>query len=185
MKIRQGFVSNSSSTSFTFVFNGDSVDDLCKVLEDYKNYFELSFENWDGRMCSCNFEDIKNSLKNVVLPQAPEDKDKYFDVAYPIPIQQEIDNLTEEALTEGVLTSDYVHDVYLYDLSSSEAAANLRKSLIMVNSAEKGLNRVIKVDFGDNHGHVCGGDVGIAMDYVGRNIEIIEDDLVVITEQNR
>ena len=50
---------------------------------------------------------------------------------------------------------------------------------------KKGFKYVNEIGFGDNHGDVCGGKVGYAMDYDGRSINLSEDDFVVMTEQNR
>jgi len=44
---------------------------------------------------------------------------------------------------------------------------------------------VAEIGFGDNHGMFCGGDLGNCMDYEGRDIRIVQDDLYYDTEQNR
>jgi len=55
--------------------------------------------------------------------------------------------------------------------------------MILNRTKSKGLNSVLQIGFGDNHGDVCGGDVGTVMDYEGRHIRINKDDFVVITEK--
>ncbi len=67
-----------------------------------------------------------------------------------------------------------------------ERKQELEKQLIVLQKAqERGLNAVIVIGFGDNDGEVSGLDLGIVMDYEGRNISIEAKDLVVFTEQNR
>jgi hypothetical protein len=67
-----------------------------------------------------------------------------------------------------------------------ERKQELEKQLDILRKAqERGLNAVIVIGFGDNDGEVSGLDLGIVMDYEGRNISIDAKDLVVFTEQNR
>ncbi|MFA6234136.1 MAG: hypothetical protein WC824_08120 [Bacteroidota bacterium] len=49
----------------------------------------------------------------------------------------------------------------------------------------KGFDFVMKVDFGDNHGDYQGGNLGNCMDYEGRNIYLVDENLFYTTEQNR
>jgi hypothetical protein len=67
-----------------------------------------------------------------------------------------------------------------------ERKQELESKLVILKQAEKrGLNTVLVIGFGDHDGDVSGGDVGMAMDYEGRNISIDARDLIVFTEQNR
>jgi len=99
MKLRHGFVSNSSSTSFTFIFKGKSVEDLCAILPNYESHFRLRYEMWSfldndvREVHRCDVNDIIDSLKSVVKERP--DKDDYYTV-YAQHIDEVIQDLEEE-----------------------------------------------------------------------------------------
>jgi hypothetical protein len=154
MKIRWGFVSNSSSTSFTFIYKGNFVD----VLRKYNQYFDLYYENMH-----INVEDVIHSIMSV-FPK----------------VNTSIKCLLEDIDHRIGLYKEYSNDYYFQeevDLTS--------KKYKIIKLASKGLDKCIKIDFGDNHGEIEGGIIGTVMDYEGRMISINKPDLVVFTEQNR
>ena len=60
MKIRNGFVSNSSSTAFTFVFKKDTVEDVANLVRKYNQFFEL---HWDEH--SCTAEEVATAIEQA------------------------------------------------------------------------------------------------------------------------
>jgi hypothetical protein len=70
MKIRQGFVSNSSSTSFTFIHKGDDLTELYKQIKQWDQYFQLRFDAYGEKETWCINED------NVI--NALQENEKYF-----------------------------------------------------------------------------------------------------------
>jgi hypothetical protein len=71
-------------------------------------------------------------------------------------------------------------DWYMQDLLDEASRKSDTEDAI-----KAGFTKALIINFGDNHGDVCGGDVGNTMDYEGRNIHINKPDLIVTTEQNR
>ena len=65
MKLRQGFVSNSSSTSFYMIVKGNSIENLFFMLKKYGDYFNLSYEDCNGKLLRCTYTDIISELKTV------------------------------------------------------------------------------------------------------------------------
>lgn len=170
MKMRFGFVSNSSSTSFTFCYEGEGIKPLTDLITGkYRNLFSRRYDEW-----SCDAYDIARELDRCF-----ENKE-IFPISVNKAIKNEKDNLAyvlEELMTEK--------DSY-FRQRCIEQKFDLEHKIMKLKSAkDKGLDTVIVVGFGDNHGNVQGSNVGYAMDYDGRNIDIDTKDLVVCTEQNR
>ena len=70
MKTRNGFVSNSSSTSFTFVFKGKTFEDFEKLMFKHKELFNISLDGawWNetdeyNAPSSFDYHDITNAIK--------------------------------------------------------------------------------------------------------------------------
>lgn len=193
MKIRNGFVSNSSSTSFTFIFNGDKVEDLISVIRDFAGHFNLRFESYGGEIYRCNVDDIIESLRKVVIDNpSEEEKQDWFSV-FPITVDEAIQALVNESDD----FQESINELYrkeeeegqdkkwLIDIYQDRIMENINRKMLFEEAKNRNLNCVIEIGFGDNHGHIQGGRIGMAMDYEGRYIRINQDDLVVVTEQNR
>ena len=182
MKIRHGFISNSSSTSFTFCFRGK--EDLYNLIWKYRDYFSLSTIGWTSSVFSCNACSVVACIESVVVDNV---KDDWKETSVKN-IEEEIKNFeeclkeTEETIKRAKEDGDKEWLVDMYKKSKENLIAHCDR---LKTAKEKGLNKVLVVEFGDNHGHIQGGDVGNAMDYEGRNIDIDEKDFIVFTEQNR
>lgn len=62
MKIRIGFVTNSSSTSYIFYFKGETRKDLQELIKKYKELFNFSYDFYDGEVVKVDYADLVNSL---------------------------------------------------------------------------------------------------------------------------
>ena len=193
MKRRYGFVSNSSSTSFTFVFKGDKVEDLSNTIMKYKSFFDLSFfdEGWgdnDNTTYTCNAQEVGEAIEKYVKSEP-----KYeFDKVSVVSIDNHIANLVKE------INSNYKYIGEEKEKQKNDPSAwscidlweehniDLKNEVNSMRSAkDKGLHSVLVIGFGDNDGQISGGSLGHCMDYEGRYMSIDEDDFMVYTEQNR
>ena len=169
MKKRNGFVSNSSSTSFTFIFKGDTVQDLSKTIQKYGKCFDLEYMYWDDNCYSCNAQDVSEAIEAYI--DDPKNMLNRHDKVSVILIDDYIEVIIKE-IKESTGYRGYVDD--------------LKKQLVKIQSAKKkGLTSVLNIEFGDNDGDISGGDLGYCMDYEGRYISIDKKDFIVYTEQNR
>jgi len=174
MKIRNGFVSNSSSTSFTFCYKGKGIKPLTNlILTKYSSNFERCYDEW-----SCNASDVVKAIENCFEHGNKWDKIK------PVHIDKIIEQ-EEFSLKRVIEDMEQEKDEY-WKQRSIEREQTLEAKIRKLQSIkEKGLTTVLIVGFGDSHGEVSGGSIGYAMDYDGRCIDINGKDLVVFTEQNR
>jgi len=184
MKIRNGFVSNSSSTSFTFCFKGATIDALYDAIHKYSKHFQLSFDagwGYEESIHSCNAQDVIDAIRGACARHSEYE----WENITVVPIEDQIEELRASIseIRKELKKEDekpVMRDIYFRHLSDLESHLNKLKS-----ANKKGLTDVAVIGFGDNHGHISGGDVGYAMDYEGRNISIEKDDFMVFTEQNR
>jgi len=189
MKIRQGFVSNSSSTSFTFCFKGNKLEDLYTMISKYSKHFDLEHEGWDDLQYKCNSGDIVKAIKG-----AAKSKSKYdFENISVVSIDDHIVNLKEqivindEAIKREQENKDKRYSATdLYSDLYSEWNSNIKDTIAKMRGLQKkGLTSICEIGFGDNHGQISGLGIGSIMDYEGRCININTKDFAVMTEQNR
>ena len=184
MKTRNGFVSNSSSTSFTFIFKGKSIKDLGKTIFKYKDYFKLSYDfGWDDNcdVRHCNAQDVVEAIEGAVERY----KDDKWDRPEVLSIDKHIENLVEIIKSNDKEIEDKKKENKPYGFYG-RYNDQLKEHVKKLRAAKKnGCTSVFVIGFGDNHGEVYGGDVGYCMDYEGRGIHLYEKDFVVLTEQNR
>ena len=186
MKIRNGFVSNSSSTSFTFVFKGDKIDDLSALIWKYRGHFSLSYDaSWnDTNDCveTCNAQDVVEAIEKCA-----KDKNDKWNAVKIVSIDDSINQFVDSIKEYDQMIKDKedkcsmtLRDFYKqYKREAEEVIDKLNMA------KKKGLTSVFVIGFGDNHGQISGGGLGTVMDYEGRDIDIDEKDFVVFTEQNR
>jgi len=185
MKVRQGFVSNSSSTSFVFIFKGESPENLYDSIRNHYDYFDISFYDYENNCHKCNAEDVINSIKSVLVDEIGEEYQ--CDNTSIVSIDDFVDNLERELnfLEKDIEEINEDRDSFMINTYMQEIFDYVGKISNIKKAKEKGFNSVLKIDFGDNHGHISGKGIGMAMDYEGRNIYIKKDDLIVFTDQNR
>ena len=187
MKIRNAFVSNSSSTSFTFCFKGNDIETLYAMILKYNKYFKLAFNCYDDITYSCNALDIVNSIKCVM--KSNEKAEEWCKIKI-VPVddivkreeesikeyEKEIEKEEKEKNPNRTWSIEYLEQDIRHCEKTIKNFERIKKN---------GLDHAIQIGFGDNHGEVCGGDIGYSMDYEGRSIHILEKDFAVFTEQNR
>jgi hypothetical protein len=171
VKIRNGFVSNSSSTSFTFIFKGSSADDLYAMINKYNQYFDLYYDisNVDGTSIPvhCTAEDVINALKTLKLNVVPI-KEHRIDIHKHLKQYELYDRHDKEG-----------------DFWVQTIVDQVMKEEDLKDAEKNGFTCSVVVGFGDNNGDISGGDIGYCMDYEGRAIHINKPDFIVTTEQNR
>ena len=176
MKIRNGFVSNSSSTSFTFCFKGKDLKSLTDLLlTKYRNQFKRSFEEWH-----CNVLDVVEAMEGCF----ESDFHRKISV-YPIDNYIREEKAAVDRYTKDIKEHTGNQQKYLLDIFTREKLRCENKLKRLKTIKKRGLKSVVVIGFGDNHGDIQGGNLGYAMDYDGRYIDINNNDLVVFTELNR
>lgn len=145
------------------------------ILLKYRGQFKRHYDEW-----SCNALDVAEAIERSV------GSDSDFHRTTPINIDEIIleTKFNLEDITEDIESESENKDAYLrYSLELKQELEDKIKRLESIK--DRGLTTVLVIGFGDNHGAVQGGNVGYAMDYDGRYIDIDSGDLVVFMEQNR
>lgn len=166
-KIRQGFVSNSSSSSFIFNFKTNDKEQCKQIINKYKEYFNLY-----------NLEFNEELLPEEVLPLIFDHLDS-LDMDYLNDLLQ-ITSENKQRYLEELNKSDEFDDMY-HDFFIEESF----KEDLINDLMKDGFKYYFTMDFGDNHGDVQGGKIGKIMDHLGRYIFITKKDVIMYTEQNR
>lgn len=177
MKIRNGFVSNSSSSSFTFIHKGENLEELYNQINKWNQYFDLRYTNYNDETATINANDVINEIKKLGEDPATPITWKIED--YIIHLETELQrtqNYLTKLMKDGKHNNDFVME-YIFKMSS-----NITE---LEDLAKRGFRTVHTISFGDNHGNISGEGVGEVMDYEGRNIYINKEDFVVFTEQDR
>jgi hypothetical protein len=185
MKIKQDFVTNSSSTSFIFLFKGDKRTDLFEKMVKYEDKFKLYNEYhgssgdyinvWDlikalDPILSSNEQDPWYLPGPLVTTKLLETIEKELE-DLKVTLESELEREKEESGSwkASGYTKDYIRD--------TEKRLNKFKEAV-----EYGLDHYIEVSFGDNDGMISGGRIGCTMDYSGRSINLNHKDLIVVVE---
>ena len=171
MKIRNGFITNSSSTNFIFIFEGSKKENLFNLIRKHNKKFNINWNEYKDGSYKCNAEDIINCIGECLDTKAEYDQVKIYDI--------------KEFIKEINDRVNYWREEYR-DMYRENAPEDLLKIKKVTDSKilDK-MDSVLEIQFGDNHGNISGNRIAIAMDYEGREIHLIDSDLIVLTEQRR
>jgi hypothetical protein len=162
MKVRLGFVTNSSSTNHIMMWSGDKYD-LKKILIEKINIFPKTYSNY-----SVDKSEILDAILSMI--QSSTDQE-----AMRKELQEQLEwakNWYDEAKQDGRKWS-------------MEFAADEMEFIKELIELSKNKDWMLKISFGDNEGNFSGGNLGYVMDYEGRKIDVEEKNFVYKTKQNR
>lgn len=179
MKIRSGFVSNSSSTSFLMMFNSKGLEDVkegfLKLLEKYKHYFDLFYIDCSGASRQTSGDEVFAEIAIYVRKMSTT----VFKIDELIErLESEIENCEKEIAGGEYRSWDDYNFERIRDL-------HMRIFDLKELKEKRGFDSYITMDFGDSDGDVSGGTMGVVMDYEGRYVRISKEDFFLYTEQNR
>lgn len=163
MKFRNSFVSNSSSTSFIFIFKGNDKDEFLDLIKKYHQFFSL----YDPEYGIITFDEIYDSIYQVVEEEGISNINDLIS-------EKEVtkDELVESQSPKFSTSIELMMEI-IYELE------NLKKL------KDDGFNNYFIINYGDHEGDVEGGKLGNGMDYIGRYLFISKPELYMYTKQNR
>jgi len=178
MKIKQDFVTNSSSTSFTFVFKGTTRNDLFEQLYKNKEEFNLEYDTWDDRLFKMEVWDIISTILGFIK------KDKYD--RYYKPDIYPVASLVEYIEKEIQDMKKYIQDtddgnksmISYYDSDINKREKDLKEINRLIDTGE--IFSTFELSFGNDG--VVSGDLGTVMemecvwdDYENKEFFIVRD----------
>ena len=184
MKIKQDFVTNSSSTGFIFLFKGDKRTDLFEKMVKYGDKFKLFNEYGEGE----DYINVWDLIKELdpILSSTREDpwylpgplKIKDLLERHESELKQNKETLKEELDRESKEVGGWKSSGY-----TIQYIEEVKTKLDKIKEAIKyGLDHYVEVSFGDNDGMISGGRIGCTMDYSGRSINLNQKDFIVMIE---
>ena len=192
MKVKNDFVTNSSSTCFYFCAKEAlTIEVFEKLLKKYSKIFTLSYRYGEysaseGEIWSCNPDDIMSALKATMELRK---NDKWWTDPFNTKmIDLNIFKGDKIASMSESITNDLYHhwnSQWEIDDLTNHHIESFEQVLQLMDIQDKGFTHVVSISFGDNDGYISGGAVGTCMDYEGRDIKLLEDDFAVFTEQAR
>lgn len=164
MKIRLGFVTNSSSTTHIMMWKGDK-DKLRDLLEAHRKRFDLSYV------------DCMDEKRQVTSDQVAEAILSKLDTTETAK-DYAAGKRAQAERNQEYIQEDPEHNQWLQGYSKGFEDLARRADMF---------DWVLQVGFGDNDGDFEGTDLGYVMDYEGRRIRIVDAErgFYYSTEQNR
>lgn len=178
MRLKLGFVTNSSSTSFIFIFNGGKID-LYRTLVKYESHFNLhnKYLANEDKPADMNVWDVIRELDRVLKDSIQE--------LWIKPGVKNIGEVIKDTLEKVAFWEGRKKDHDLDNWENEFIFLYKHHLEVLRRCKERGLISTLVIGFGDNNGEISGGLVGTTMDYFGRSIDLDRDDFVILTEQNR
>jgi len=187
MKVKVDFITNSSSTAFFFIFNGDR-EELYKLIRKYGKKFDQSIDYGLDDSEDIRWSDAGYVIASIDQCITTDEKYDEYRQCKIEPIEKIIKEYEDQVLYWEKSYSKEIQrsktEKITYDLSKDykEYAENYREQIKVLKEAElKGLTSFLEIEFGDNHGQICGGNAS-AMDYNRDDLIIKENDLYLLNE---
>jgi hypothetical protein len=186
MKIKQDFVTNSSSTGFIFLFKGNQRTDLFEKMVKYGDKFKL-YNEYHGS--GGDYIDVWDLIKELDPILSSTKEDPWY-LPGPTETSKLLEKLEDELKhTKETLKEELKNEKENPDKGwkssnwTKDSLVDIEARLKKVKAAvECGLDHYVEVSFGDNDGMICGGKLGVTMDYSGRDIDLNQRDFKVMVE---
>ena len=175
MKIKLDHITNSSSTAFFFIFKGDKKEDLFNLIQKYHKDFEKT-EDFGYK----NKHDYRSVDSKFVIDSIENTLSVREDFLYDKCEIKSIENLIEEQEKnikdyEKLINKRPSINAY-YNKYIDEDKKRLDD---MIKYKMDGFTHFLEIEFGDNHGHVAGGNASV-MEHAVK--EIKKKDFIVLKE---
>lgn len=189
MKLRTGFVSNSSSTSFYFMLNGGKKE-LLDLIMKYRMFFDFPGPKdindvFDRGMDAEDLVEAIDKLKFERFVAVNDDDCRGIDDTLYISDLGWAEKEAEKQFHDYMVEAAKEENARVSDSWSDAAHDALDMAGEFRHAQKRGLKNLIRIDMGDNHGDIEGGLVGNAMDCRGNRIRIDKADLMLFTKPNR
>ena len=163
MKVKNDFITNSSSTSFIFLLKSDNINDLYKHLQKYDTLFLLLGDE-ESIVC----DDLINEIKKLKKINTKKIKSFLGDVKLSI---NGVEKIIKDSESQRYVV-DWTYN--LYEVIILKAVTE--------RAIKDGFTHAIKIGFGDHEGDIQG-VVGCIMDeYFPKTT--FSKDLIILTINN-
>lgn len=163
MKLRLGFVTNSSSTTHIMMWKGDK-GRLKELLDAHQRHFDLRYVDWEDQSHSVTPDEVAGAILSMM--------EKAQKASAYVRAKRQKSRMFRKMMEKSGGNKFLDEDIRKTDDKARRA---------------KEFDWVLEVGFGDNHGDFSGKDLGVVMDYEGRRIHIVDADrgFYYTTEQDR
>jgi len=176
MKIKNDFITNSSSTSYIFLTKEKNKRNIYSLLrDDYAIYseFDLETNEYNDSKISCNVGDVISEMKKYSR------KIKFKN------IEEILNELEESCKDYKNENKENIEDRY-DSFYTRQFYKTMLKSKIVEQAISDGFMYYLDVEFGDGGGCgiVEGNDVGKLLHWFGDGIKIFNNNLIIFTENH-